>query len=183
MINAIREAELILTDQEHIERCLNGEADQFGFLVSRYQRAVIAYLRGRMRYRDRAQEAAQETFVRAYFNLAKLKKRESFLSWLVGIARHVARETDRREQRERGVSAAYAELNPVVTKGGSAGQEDPALEAALSSLPPKLRDVVLLRFYSGFSCLEVSQLLELPVGTVTKRLSRAYDLIRRRIQK
>jgi len=183
VINAIREAELILTDQEHIERCLNGEADQFGFLVIRYQRAVIAYLRGRMRYRDRAQEAAQETFVRAYFNLAKLKKRESFLSWLVGIARHVACEADRREQRERGVSAAYAELSPGVAKGGPALEEDLALEAALSSLPPKLRDVVLLRFYSGCSCLEVSQLLELPVGTVTKRLSRAYDLIRKRIQK
>lgn len=183
MIDAIREAELILTDQEHIERCLNGEADQFGFLVVRYQRAVMAYLRGRMRYRDRAQEAAQETFVRAYFNLAKLKKRESLLSWLVGIARHVAWETDRREQRERGASAAYAELSPVKTKVRSVLDEDLALEAAVSSLPAKLRDVVLLRFYSDRSCLEVSQLLDLPIGTVTKRLSRAYELIRRRIQK
>jgi RNA polymerase sigma-70 factor (ECF subfamily) len=78
VINAIQEAELVLTDGECIERCLDGDADQFGFLVTRYQRAVVAYLRGLMLHRDRAPEAAQEAFVRAYFNLAKLKKRESF---------------------------------------------------------------------------------------------------------
>jgi len=182
VINAIQEAELVLTDEECIERCLDGDANQFAFLVTRYQRAVVAYLRGRMRHRDKAQEAAQETFVRAYFNLAKLKKRESFFCWLLGIAMHVARETDKREQRERGLSGAYAERARLMARSGPGPEEDLALEAAVASLSANLREVILLRFYSDCSCLEISHVIGVPLGTVTKRLSRAYDLIRKRIE-
>jgi len=172
-----------LTDGECIERCLERDADDFGLLVTRYERAVIAYLRSRMRHRDRAQEAAQETFVRAYFNLAKLKKRESFFCWLLGIATHVARETDRREQKERGLSEAYAAWRRVAGPPSPHPDEDLALEAAVSSLAGNLKEVILLRFYADRSCLEISQTLALPLGTVTKRLSRASRLIRRRIEK
>jgi len=182
VINPVRVTEMTGTDQEHIEGCLSGRPDEFGCLVTRYERAVFAYLRGRLRYPDRAQEAAQESFVRAFFNLAKLKKRDSFFPWLLGIARHVAREIDRRDQTDRKLSAEYVEQRHHLTEVRPRSRDE-ILEAAVSSLPPRLKEVILLRFYAGFSCLQISERLNLPLGTVTKRLSRAYARIRRRIEK
>jgi RNA polymerase sigma factor (sigma-70 family) len=184
VINAVGEANMTEgktgTDQDLIANCLGGDSDDFRHLVSRYQRPVFAYLRGRLRDPDHAQEAVQETFVRAFFNLVKLKKRDSLFPWLLGIAGHVARESDRRERRDRALSAEYVEQGRAA-QGGSRWEDRP-LEAAVASLPTALREVILLRFYSGFSCLEIAQLLDLPLGTVTKRLSRAYFKIRKSIE-
>ena len=173
--------EMTQTDKEHIEACLVGQTEEFRHLVRRYERAVFAYLRGRLRDPDRAEDALQETFVRAFFNLAKLKKRESFFPWLLGIAHHVAREADRREQTDRIMSAEYTKQKPRLVEAGAASR-DAALEAAVASLPAPLRDVILLRFYSDCSCLQICERLDLRLGTVTKRLSRAYALIRKLIE-
>jgi RNA polymerase sigma-70 factor (ECF subfamily) len=187
VIHPVRVTEMLTgTDQEYIDGCLAGRTDDFRHLVARYERAVFAYLRGRLYQPDRAQEAAQETFVRAFFNLAKLKKRDSFFPWLLGIARHVARETDRREQTDRRISAEYVEqrrgLHEIGTRPQGAALQGAALEGAVSGLPEELRQVVLLRFYADCSCLQISERLHLPLGTVTKRLSRAYARIRSRIE-
>ncbi|MHC4890018.1 MAG: RNA polymerase sigma factor, partial [Planctomycetota bacterium] len=73
------------TDTYYIERCLDGHPDDFRYLVRRYQAVLLANLAGKLGSRDTAEEAAQETLVRAYFNMGKLKKPESFFAWLLGI--------------------------------------------------------------------------------------------------
>ena len=77
------------SDQDYIEHCLNGRPDDFRFLIQRYQAMLSGYMTGRLGNRSLAEEAVQETFVRAYFNLKKLKKTQSFSAWLLGIAHHV----------------------------------------------------------------------------------------------
>ena len=52
---------------------------------------------------------------------------------------------------------------------------------AVTRLPDTYRQVILLRFYGGRSCAEISQNLGVPLGTITKRLSRAYTLLRERL--
>ena len=74
------------TDRECIEHCLDGRPDAFRHLVGRYQAVLVTYLAGHLGNREWAEEAAQEAFVRAYFALGKLKKPDSFFSWLLGIA-------------------------------------------------------------------------------------------------
>ena len=73
-------------DKYYIERCLDGHPDDFRYLVRRYQAVLLAHLAGKLGSRDKAEEAAQESFVRAYFNMNKLRKPGSFFSWLLGIA-------------------------------------------------------------------------------------------------
>ena len=74
------------SDSYYIGRCLDGHPDDFRYLVRRYQSVLMAQLVGQLGDKDRAEEAAQETLVRSYFNLSKLKKRESCFSWLVGVS-------------------------------------------------------------------------------------------------
>jgi RNA polymerase sigma-70 factor, ECF subfamily len=167
------------TDKYYIERCLDGHPDDFRHLVCRYQGVLLASLAGKMRNRDKAEEAAQETFVRAYFNMSKLKKADSFFSWLFGIADHVAKEQQRKEQirlRREELRLISQELPP------SELSDDFSLETAVANLPENYRKIVLLRYYGGQSCTDIAEQLDMPLGTVTKQLSRAYEMLRQLLQ-
>ena len=166
-------------DKFYVERCLDGHPDDYRYLVRRYQGVLLANLAGKLGSRDRAEEAAQEALVRAYFNIGKLKKPDSFFSWLLGIADRVAKEHRRKEilhQQKEVIRSFSAEA------AGPELSQDYGLEAAIAELPESYRRVVLLRYYGGQSCSQVAQQLDLPLGTVTKTLSRAYAMLRKSLQ-
>jgi RNA polymerase sigma-70 factor (ECF subfamily) len=170
-------------DRDLVEQCLAGHPEQFRPLVRRYERVVAAHLRTRMRNAGAVEDAAQETFVRAYQNLAKLRSHDAFFSWLLGIADRVARESWRRQRRHEEVCQAYLQEQRRAPQLGDPGERDMAIESAMVSLSEPLRQVVLLRFYSDQSCAEIALALRIPIGTVTKRLSRAYAHIRRHLDR
>ena len=166
-----------LTDKEYVEHCRDGHPEDFGLLVARYQKPLFSYLASRVGDGGQAEEAAQESFVRAFLSLKKLRKPESFYSWLLGIASRVAKEQFRSvARRERDREAAETMLN-----NASDRSETYPLEEAIAALPESHRRVILLRYYERLSCQEVATRLGVPLGTVTKRLSRAYALLRQEL--
>jgi RNA polymerase sigma factor (sigma-70 family) len=84
----------------------------------------------------------------------------------------------RAERQRADEQLAEQKAAPAEPSGGPPGD---ALEQAVAGLADPLREVILLRFYSDCSCGQVAQRLNLPIGTVTKRLSRAYAEIRVRL--
>jgi RNA polymerase sigma-70 factor (ECF subfamily) len=167
-----------LTDKEYVQRCCDGHPEDFRLLVQRYQGPLFSYLTGRLRDRSEAEEAAQESFVRAFQSLKKLRKPESFYSWLLGIAGRVAKEQFRslkRRQQDREVAET------MLAEPADNHAEYP-LDEAIAVLPESYRQVILLRYYEELSCQEVAQRLDMPLGTVTKTLSRAYALLRQELQ-
>ena len=171
---------MIGSDRYYIERCLDGHPDDYRFLVQRYKSMIIASLAGRLRDRDLVEEAAHETFVRAYFNMDKLKKRDSFHAWLLGIADRVAREHGRKKQ----ILLRHEDISSIPETATAEGQPmDFSLRAAISALPDKYRKVILLKYYSEKSCNQIAEQLEIPLFTVTKRLSRAYALLRKSLRR
>jgi RNA polymerase sigma-70 factor (ECF subfamily) len=163
------------TDTYYVQRCLDGHPDDFRHLVRRYQPVLLAHLAGKLGSRDRAEEAAQETLVRAYFKMDSLRKPESFFAWLLGIADLVAKEQQRQEQIRRRRESIRDSANEAPQPELS---QDYALEAAVADLPEAYRTVILLRYYGGLSCSGIAGRLDMPLGTVTKTLSRAYALLR-----
>ena len=109
-------------------------------------------LRCRLRDPANLEDAAQETFVRAYRHLGTLRSPERFFSWLIGIADRVARESGRRVWRQHHMLDAYAAERR--RPGPSRLDLDVPLESAVASLSEPLREVVLLRFYGSRSCAE-----------------------------
>jgi len=160
-----------LTDKEYVQHCRDGHPDDFRLLVLRYQGPLFSYLMGRLGNRSQAEEAA-------FQSLKKLRKPESFYSWLLGIAGRVAKEQFRswkRRQRDREVAET------IMVEPADNLAEYP-LDEAIAVLPETYRQVILLRYYEELSCLEVAQRLDMPLGTVTKTLSRAYALLRQELQ-
>jgi RNA polymerase sigma-70 factor (ECF subfamily) len=165
------------SDRDYVESSRNGCPDHFRGLVQRYQKPLFAFLSGRIRNSSDVEEAAQESFVRAFLSLKKLRKPDSFYSWLLGIAGRVAKEqfrsaAHRDQDREAGADMAVeAEASP----------EEYPLEEIIAALPETYRQVILLRYYEGLSCQDVATRLGMPLGTITKTLSRAYVLLRQEL--
>jgi RNA polymerase sigma-70 factor (ECF subfamily) len=159
------------SDTFYIERCLDGDPDDFRFLVRRYQGPLLAHLVAKLGNREAAEEAAQESLVRAYFKMDSLKEPDKFLGWLFGISNRVVLEQQRKQQKERlHVSVRQAdEASPPPPTGADYG-----LEEAIARLPGGQRAVILLRYYSQMSCKTTAAQLDVPLGSVTKQLSRAY---------
>jgi len=81
----------------------------------------------------------------------------------------------KRRQRDREVAEA------MMPEPADNHAEYP-LDEAIAVLPETYRQVILLRYYEGLSCQEVAQRLDMPIGTVTKTLSRAYAMLRQELQ-
>ncbi len=167
------------SDTYYIERCLDGHPDDFRHIVRRYQAVLLAHLAGKLGNREAAEEAAQESFVRAYFGMEKLREPRKFFSWLLGIADHVVKECQRKEQlqRQREIVRSFSQeaVSPELS-------QDYALESAIAELPDAYRKIVLLRYYGGHSCNRIAERFDMPLGTVTKTLSRAYAMLRKTLQ-
>src|ERR1035441_8888032 len=167
-----------LSDGEYVVSSRNGCPDHFRLLVKRYQRPLFAYLSSRLGNRLEAEEAAQESFVRAFLSLKNLRKPESFYAWLLGIASRVLKEQFRAVERRQKDRAAAENL---LAEDLGSTPEYP-LEEAIAVLPESYRQVILMRYYEGLSCQDVATRLGMPLGTVTKTLSRAYALLRQELQ-
>jgi len=165
-------------DNDCVSMCLDGRPEAYKHLVARYEAPLVSYLAGRLHDRLHAEETAEEAFVRAFLSLAALRKRESFFPWLVGIADRVLKEDTRKARRQFELADDVAD--GLVAPGPA---PDYDLERLVAQLHPPFREVVLLRFYGGLSCREISERLGVPVGSVTKSLSRAYGVLRESLKR
>ena len=166
-------------DGYYVRRCLRGHVDDYRHLVKRYEGVLLGHLAGRLGCMDAAEEVAQESLVRAYFKLSELKKPSSYFSWLISIANNVAKEflRDKKKFNTMAKLPEEGKMYPV------SREDDYELEKMIANLPKSQREVLLLRYYGGLSCLEVAQKLGIPLGTVTKNLSRAYKNLRELLNK
>jgi RNA polymerase sigma factor (sigma-70 family) len=167
------------TDQQYVQECLNGHPEQYRYLAQRYEGVLLSHLIGKLHDRNEAEEAAQEALVRAYFWLPNLRSPSSFFSWLVGIADRVAHEQERSRRRDDKTAAAAAQR---LAEQQPAASPDYPLQEAIACLPENQKQVVLLRYYADLSCKQIAEQLEMPLGTVTKLLSRAYLALREKLQ-
>jgi len=112
-------------------------------------------------------------------DMDKLRKPDAFFSWLLGIADLVAKEHVRKEQlhRRRQMVRSFSQEAPPTELS-----QDYALETAIAELPEAYRKIILLRYYGGHSCNQIAEQLDMPLGTVTKTLSRAYAMLRDALQ-
>ncbi len=92
----------------------------------------------------------------------------------------MTKETYRAAKQRRTVEWDQIELADQADKPDA--DSDGTVSEAVAKLPDVYREVVLLRFYGGYTCTEISRDLHIPLGTVTKRLSRAYDLLREHLK-
>ena len=118
------------------------------------------------------EDAMSEAILRAYENRGKLKKRDSFRAWFLQILRHEAYDLLKKRRRLTPVEELPEEAAP---EGDDAGRLD--LRQALRELTDTQRTALLLQ-QEGYDMAEIGQILDVPVGTVKSRISRAKQTLR-----
>ena len=169
------------TDAELINEVLDGEKETFAVLVKRYERPVRAVALDVLGDYHSASDISQEAFVKAYEQLAGLRKPEAFGAWLMKIAHRCALDSARKKSREHRLdmkAAAFIE-NP----DGQLDEEKQRLLAAVVKLPMSEKQVVMLRYLDDNSVKNVAEIVGRSVGTVTKQLSRAHKRLRKILER
>src|ERR1051326_5221353 len=177
-----------LSDAQIVELVLAGQQDVFAALVERYKDAVqnLAYrMLGNV---TEAEDVTQETFVRAYTQIATYKSVHKFSTWLLSIASHLAIDQLRRRRFLALPLDDVPFLEWIVDAGVSPeqsalqGEQQDEIQRYLQRLPSKYRAVIVLRYWYDFSYDEIAQALNLTAPLVKARLHRARELLARYMQ-
>ena len=172
-------------DQAEVDKVLRGDVSAFEGIVHRWQGPLINLAWRFCRDRGRAEEMAQEAFLRAYRGLKTWRRDSAFSTWLFALATNLYRTELRRIPM---VTVPFDEIaEPVdtrVVEGGiEAEQGKQIVRAAVLTLPAKYRDVVVLFYFHEMDMTEAARSLGVPEGTVKVRLFRAREILRSKLSR
>ncbi len=177
-------------DAELVARVQRGDLDAFDELVTRHSRRVYRTLMGILANTDEAQDAMQDTFLKAFRHIGDFQGRSKFSTWVLTIASNTGvqylRERRHVESLDEVPSEEGQDFRPRQVR---AWVEDPEelcsqaerrnlVESAMLQLPPKYRIVLVLRDIEQLSGLEVAEALGLGVPAMKARLLRARLMLR-----
>lgn len=118
-----------------------------------------------------AVDAVDEAVYKGYLKKKQLKQPEFFETWLIRILLNICNTQYRKSQKQTGLD----EFPETIT---TSEIDNIPLKEALRRLPSKYREIVLLKFFGGYTVSEIAMLLDIPQGTVATRLSKALSLLR-----
>ena len=163
-----------------VDRARRGDNAAFEMLVVKYQRRIERLIARMVRDADLVQDVAQETFIRAYRAMPQFRGESAFYTWLYRIAFNTAISSARRkkthasiEQCRESVGLEPLGRDEAPTEGIERDERAVQVRSALASLPHDYRVVVVLREIDGCDYEQISEILDVPVGTVRSRLHRA----------
>jgi RNA polymerase sigma-70 factor (ECF subfamily) len=170
-------------DREIVRSVLAGDDSAFGRIVARWQGPLVTLAYRFARDHGRAEDLAQEAFLRAYRTLASWREDSAFSTWLFALALNLFRSELRRIP-PRTVSIEDAgELRDARSGDDEPEQldRDRALRAAVQALPAKYREAVIVFYFHRSDVAVTAKTLGIPEGTVKARLHRGRALLRRKL--
>ena len=163
-------------DRDLIVKARRGDVEAYNLLVSRWERRVFNYLLKLVGNREDALDLAQDAFLKAYQNLAKLDDPARFAPWLFRIAHNEAFSL-LRKHRPEGEFVEHGEM-PGPGSRLLPVELSLAVEHALSKLSGDQREAIVLKVYQGFKFEEIAEVLNCPVSTVKSRVYTGLDLLK-----
>ena len=172
-------------DSELMRRVCAGDEDAFAAIVDRYKDPLVNYLTHLVRSRERAEDVAQEAFVRLYRNAERYRDHEKIAPCLYRIATNHTITEMRREKRWRLLLPRFEAGNTKVAPSPDAGlltdEVQRQVSAALETLPLKFRAPLALYEIEEWSYDDIARALGCRIGTVKSRIARARELMRRQL--
>lgn len=176
-------------DAQLIDQSLNGDSAAFGQLVRKHQDRLFNTIVHVVGCREEAEDVVQEAFVQAFVKLETFQGNSAFYTWLYRIAFNTAISRRRRKKVEVSVERSR-ELTGVepVDEGDAPSdrmeREDRVrqVRTALDALSEQHRSILVLREMEGCCYETISEILDLPIGTVRSRLHRARLQLREELK-
>jgi RNA polymerase sigma-70 factor, ECF subfamily len=180
------------TDEELLAAYQQGDPAAFEALLRRHRAALFTFLLRMLGNRERAEDLAQETFLRVVKGAQAWEQRARFQTWLFTIARNLCVDEARRDRFRRAESldaegpsgepplvdsVPGGEIDP--DRGAESARLRPLLQNALLSLPVEQREVFVLREQAGLPFREIAQMVGANENTVKSRMRYALEGLRK----
>jgi len=181
-------------DSRLIHRALGGEERAFRRLRQKYQDAIQSLIYRMVRNPEEVQDLTQEAFIKAFASLADFNDEYAFSTWLYRIATNNCIDHLRKKKLQtfsidkpiESKDSDYAFELPDTNLGPDqeliASQRRRMLDEAMRSLPPKYRQVILMRHVEEKEYSEIARILKLPLGTVKAHIFRAREMLYKQLR-
>ena len=182
------------SDWDLVARARDGDMAAFAELVERYERPITNFCQRMVLSREDAEDLAQESFVRIYRYLDRLKPSAKFSTLLFGIARNLALNFIRDSgRRGRGVTysltdehmeeRALEDESMRPDRSARLREIDQMIEEGMALLSPKHREVLVLRELNGLNYKSIAEIVKCRKGTVKSRIARAREQLRLHLER
>ncbi|MBI2844658.1 MAG: sigma-70 family RNA polymerase sigma factor [Armatimonadetes bacterium] len=181
-----------IDDTTLVERSLTGDTEAFAALVERYQSALFRLAYAMTGNREDAEDLCQECFLHIYRVLPKYNPDYRFSTWFKRVATNLFIDQLRKPRRRETcvdciddvLERAIESWEPAPDPEEAACRRDEAkrILSAVNRLPTELRIPFTLRYLDDLSFKEIAEILDLPIGTVSTRIRRGTEIIRRAIE-
>jgi len=180
-------------DVELIAQALRGNQEAYKHLTEKHQPSVYHVVYKIVRDSETTNDLVQETFMKAFASLASYRTEYRFSTWLYRIAANCAIDflrkkrikalsLDRHLDGENNREIEIADYSYHPERDLERKEQRFSIEAAISSLPKKYREVIIYRHKDDKSYEEIADLLSMPIGTVKARIFRARELLKKKLK-
>ena len=180
------------TDEELIKNFQEGDEEAFDLIVHRYKDQLLNFAFRFLGNTEEAEDVVQETFLRLYRNKHAYRRIAKFSTWIYTIASNLAKTELRKRKRRKLVSISdlgYDEKEFEIEDEAANTEahtdtvlHDKVIQKAINELPPRFREVIILRDIQELSYEEVGKILKIPLGTVKSRVNRARLKLQAKLQ-
>jgi RNA polymerase sigma-70 factor (ECF subfamily) len=170
-------------DNELIKASIKGNRLAFEEIVNRYKKMVARTVKGMLGDLVYAEDIGQEVFIKLYYSLSEFRGEAKLSTYIQKIAINLTLNEIKRKKRffsiflQKGNNEMY-EYDIPDQDNEEKREASEIVNKALQSLDPKFRIIVTMRMLQGYTTKETSDILDLPLGTVLSRLSRAQEQLR-----
>lgn len=174
-----------LTDEQIVALVQGGDKEKFGVLMERYSKKLSRYGKKFLSNQDNIEDIVQDIFIKTYQNIQSFDTSLKFSSWIYRIAHNAFVNGLKKKQKS---AMPYFDLDILIPYGF---HENPVLEEhereqmkkmieiGLNELKPKYKEAIILHYLEEFSYKEISDILEVPIGTVGIRIMRGREALRK----
>jgi RNA polymerase sigma-70 factor, ECF subfamily len=180
----VRDSYSLTEDDELVKASLEGNKDAFGEIVDRYRKMVARTVKGMLGDTVYAEDIGQEVFIKLFHSLGDFRGEAKLSTYIQKIAVNLTLNEIKRRKRFFSMFAHTAndEMHEfdIADSGDTAEKKEAAeiVNKAMEKMDPKFRIIIAMRMLQGYSTKETAEILDLPLGTVLSRLSRAQEQLR-----
>lgn len=180
--------------KEKIKKVKKGDQTAFEDIVSFYQHKIYQHCYRMLGNRHEAEDIAQEAFIRAYVNIHTFDVNRKFSTWLYRIATNLTIDRIRKRKPDYYLDAEitgteglnmYSQLsadNRLPEEEAESMELQRYIHHEIASLPTKYRGIIILRYLEDFSLKEISEIMDIPLGTVKTRIHRGREALRKKLR-
>ncbi|MEW9053250.1 MAG: RNA polymerase sigma factor SigW [Neobacillus sp.] len=180
--------------KKRIKQVIKGDQDAFADIVEIYKNSIFQLAFRMLGNRHEAEDIAQEAFIRAYTNINSFNQDLKFSTWLFRIATNLCIDRIRKKKPDYYLDAEvsgtegltmYSQLpsnTPLPEKELESLELHDTVHKEIMKLPEKYRSVIVLKYIEELSLNEISEILEMPLGTVKTRIHRGREALRQQLR-